>query len=283
MAHLARRTLLTGPVALLMASRSAMAHDRIRLGMTPVFLDNDAEVTSQLRDALGVGTGLEIELVQRRTYDEVTDLLLKGRVDAAWLCGFSFLQHEAALSLLGVPLWHGTPFYRSYLIVGAQDPATGLADLQGGSHAFSDPDSNSGWLVTVSDLARLGQRPETFFQRSLFADGHRNVVRFVAGGLTRSGSVDGYVWEALAKVEPVLTSRTKVIAKSEEMGFPPFVTRRDRVQEPSVKALQSALHGLGMTRAGMMALARLQLDGVIAGDTALFDSIRQRMRDVDRL
>lgn len=54
----------------------------------------------------------------------------------------------------------------------------------------------------------------------IFTYGHRNVVRSVAGGLTRSGSVDGYVWEALSVAEPELTAQTKVIARSEWLGFP---------------------------------------------------------------
>ena len=213
----------------------ARASEPIRLGLTPVFLDNDAEVIARLRDALNAGTGRSIELIQRRTYQEVTGLLLEGGVDAAWLCGFPFLQHEDQLSLIGVPVWRGQPLYRSYLITGSDNPATGLADLQGSSHAFSDPDSNSGWLVTASDLARMGTRPEIFFSRTLFTYGHRNVVRAVAGGLTRSGSVDCYVWEALAQIEPSLTARTKVIWQSELLGFPPFVARSDRTVSETVK------------------------------------------------
>lgn len=252
----------------------------IRLGLTPVFLDNDAEVIARLREAIGSGTGRAIELVQRRTYQEVTGLLLEGGVEAAWLCGYPFLQHEAALSLLGVPVWRGEPLYRSYLIVGTDDTAEGLGDLQGGTHAFSDPDSNSGWLVTASDLARMGQRPETFFQRTLFAYGHRNVVRAVAGGLTRSGSVDGYVWEALAKIEPDLTRRTKVIAQSEELGFPPFVARRERMEDEDILGLRSTLLSLATTTPGKAALELLQLDGILPGDLTLFDGIRRRMQDV---
>lgn len=258
----------------------ARAGAPIRLGLTPVFLDNDAEVIARLREAIGAGTGRAIDLVQRRTYQEVTGLLLEGGVEAAWLCGYPFLQHEAALSLLGVPAWRGAPLYQSYLIVGSDDTAKGLGDLEGGTHAFSDPDSNSGWLVTASDLARMGQRPETFFQRTLFAYGHRNVVRSVAGGLTRSGSVDGYVWEALAQVEPDLTRRTKVISRSEELGFPPFVARRERMEDEDILTLRSTLLSLATTTPGKAALELLQLDRIVPGELALYDGIRQRMQDV---
>ncbi len=275
-----RRQALALIGAAVAAAAPAQAQTPIRLGLTPVFLDNDGEVIERLRNALVKGTGRPIELVQRRTYQEVTGLLLEGGVDAAWLCGYPFLQHESRLALLGVPVWRGAPLYQSYLIVGADDPATGLSDLRGGTHAYSDPDSNSGWLVTVSDIVRMGEAPDTFFARTLFAYGHRNVTRAVAGGLTRSGSVDGYVWEALAAVEPALIARTRVIGRSERLGFPPFVTRREAVADPAVMTLQAAFFGLNRSPEGQEALRLLQLERIEADTPGLFDGIRARMRDV---
>lgn len=248
-----------------------------RFALAPVFLDNDAAVISALRQALATAMGQEIELVQRRTYQEITGSLLDGSVDAAWTCGYPFLQHRTELSLLGVPVWRGAPLYQSYLIAAATDSATGLADLRGGTHAFSDPDSNSGFLVTASDLARMGETPDRFFSRAIFTYGHRNVVRAVAGGLTRSGSVDGYVWEVLSSVEPALTARTRIISRSERLGFPPFVARSDRIGERDVGACAAALQGLGATAQGQAVLRLLYLDGVTAAELALYDGIAARM------
>ncbi len=275
-----RRQALTLIGTVCAAPSLVRADPPIRLGLTPVFLDNDGDVIFHLREALSKGTGQAIELVQRRTYEEVTGLLLEGAVDAAWLCGYPFLQHEDSLALLGVPIWRGQPLYQSYLIVRGDDPATGLADLRGGTHAYSDPDSNSGWLVTASDLVRMGERPDAFFDRTLFAYGHRNVARAVAGGLSRSGSIDGYVWDALAAVEPGLTANTKVIGMSEMLGFPPFVTRKDHARSLEVDLLRSALFDLEASSEGAEALRLLQLDRIEAGDAQLFDGIRARMRDV---
>lgn len=272
-----RRALLIGAAALAAPWVHAQIPASFRFALTPVFLDNDASVIAALRTALATGMGQDIELVQRRTYQEISGAVLDGSVDAAWTCGYPYLQHRADLSLLGVPVWRGRPLYQSYLIVAADDPATDLADLRGGAHAFSDPDSNSGFLVTASDLARMGETPERFFSRVIFTFGHRNVVRAVAGGLTRSGSVDGYIWEALNAVEPDLTARTRVIGRSEWLGFPPFVARRDRMKEPGVFACKAALLGLDQTEEGRAALQLLHLDGAVAGVPSLFDGIAARM------
>lgn len=266
-----------GSCAALALPAVARAAEAFRLGLTPVFLDNDAVVVERLRLALSAAMGGPVELIQRRTYQEITAALLEGAVDAAWICGFPFLQHRDSLALLGVPVWHGRPLYQSYLIVGTGDDAAGLADLRGGIHAFSDPDSNSGYLVTASDLARIGETPESFFSRSLFTYGHRNVVRAVAGGLTRSGSVDGYVWEVLALVEPELTARTRIVSRSEWLGFPPFAARANRIGEPAIRRFGEVLVGLDSSAAGRAVLDLLFLDGITRGEVALFDGIAARM------
>lgn len=258
-------------------ARAAVA---FRLGLTPVFLDNDAVVIDRLRSLVSTAMGEPVELIQRRTYQEITAMLLDGSVDAAWICGFPFLQHRQRLALIGVPQWRGRPLYQSYLIAGAEDPAARLADFEGGTHAFSDPDSNSGFLVTASDLARAGQSADTFFARTIFTYGHRNVVRSVARGLTRSGSVDGYVWESLAQGEPELTRNTRVIGKSEWMGFPPFAARSDRADAPEIRRFEEILKALGTSQAGRDVLKLLYLDEIVDGDAALFDNIALRMADL---
>ncbi len=284
MTPITRRTIIRSASAAAFAATvpsafKARAGGSFRLGLTPVFLDNDVAVIDQLRDALSTAMGMAVELEQRRTYQEVTGLLLEGSVDAAWLCGYPYLQHKAALSLLAVPVWNGKPLYQSYLIAEKDDPAQSLENLNGGTHAFSDPDSNSGYLVTASDLVRKGLHPEGFFSRTIFTNGHRNVVRAVSDGLVRSGSVDGYVWEVLTSEEPKLTQRTKIVTKSEWLGFPPFCARTDRMGDDKIRALQKVLLELGQTGRGRAALQMLQLDGLIPATPSLFDGIALRLHD----
>ncbi len=271
-----RRSVLLGAAAAGLAAR-LHAEPVFRLALTPVFLDNDAVVIDRLHAALAEGMQRPIELVQRRTYQDITGALLEGSVDAAWVCGFPFLQHQRELSLLGVPVWNGKPLYRSYLIVAPGDRAERLEDLRGAIHAFSDPDSNSGYLVTASDLARIGETPDDFFSRSFFTFGHRNVVRAVAAGLARSGSVDGYVWEVLSQVEPALTAGTRVIGRSELLGFPPFAGRQDRSLDADVRLFRETILNLHQTEAGRAALATLYLDRIDPGSVGLFDGIAARM------
>ena len=105
-------------------------------------------------------------------------------------------------------------------------------------------------------------------------------MRAVAAGLTRSGSVDGYVWEALTRAEPTFTENTRVIAKSELPGFPPVACRLERAGTDALRALPAALVDMPNSPTGRTALGLLQLDGFTPGGPALFDGIAARMRQL---
>ncbi|ULB12469.1 ArxX, PhnD/SsuA/transferrin family substrate-binding protein (plasmid) [Cereibacter azotoformans] len=276
-----RRQMMAGLGAVgLIRPRAALAGPvgrAFRLGLTPVFLDHDWHLLDLIRAHVSEATGRPVEFVKRRTYKEITALLVIGEIDAAWLCGYPLLQHRDRLSALAVPLWRGAPRYQSYLIAAADRPATRLEDLRGDIHAFSDPDSNSGYLVTVSDLIGMGERPEAFFARSFFTFGHRNVVEAVARRLAASGSVDGYVWEALAVSDTDLVAATRVVRRSDWFGFPPFVIRSESAADAVLRDFAKALFSMPQSAKGREALALLQLDGFIPPPPGAFDAIAARM------
>lgn len=261
---------------------TARSSETIRFGLTPVFLTNDIELLGTLRSYLSEATGFNVELVQRRTYQEVTSLLISGAIDAAWICGFPFVRNREKLALVSVPIWNAQPRYQAYVITAKErKKATLFTDLKGDIHAFSDPDSNSGYLVTRALLTDLHETPETFFSKTFFTFGHRNVVRAVASGLAGSGSVDGYIWEVMARREPELINRTKVIRKSEWLGFPPIACSRQSVSSARIKALKMAFTTMSSTPQGRAVLTLLGLDGFGVFPPSLFDGIARKVALVE--
>jgi phosphonate transport system substrate-binding protein len=255
----------------------------ISVGLTPVVLNDDLALLAGLKAYLESAIGRPVKLSLKRTYQEITTLLVSGQLDAAWICGYPYVAFQDRLELVAVPLWRGEPLYQSYVIVGANSPAQTFDDLGGGVHAFSDPDSNSGYLVTAAGLAERGVRPEAFFNRVFFTYGHRNVVRAVAAGLADSGSVDGYVWEVMAAAEPDMIGMTRVIRKSEPLAFPPVATLRGGLSRPEVFALQQAFIGMAGNSGGQQVLTLLQLDGFVQAKPDIFNTIAAKADLVRRL
>lgn len=259
----------------------AASDEPVRFGLTPVFLTNDQLLVDSLRTYLANAMSRSVELVFRRTYEEITALLVAGDLDAAWICGYPYLRNEDKLALLSVPVWNQKPLYQSYLIASADRDASDLSQLKGDVHAYSDPDSNSGYIVTQSELVARDEDRNSFFGKTFFTYGHRNVLRAVASGLAQSGSIDGYVWEAVSATEPDLAAQTKVVWKSEWFGFPPIACQRSQLPTEIVQSLQAALINISNTADGMAILEMLQLDGFTVGAENLFDDIRRRIEVLD--
>lgn len=200
-------------------------------------------------------------------------MLVAGQLDGAWICGFPFVAHRTELQLVAVPFWRGRPLYRSYVIVDSKRKAEALEDLRGDVHAFSDPDSNSGFLVTRAAMVERSERPERFFSRSFFTYGHRNVIEAVASGLAASGSVDGYVYDVVLELEPDLVRRTRVLRASEWLGFPPIAAPAIPPDRVRLAALTAALLKMSDDPDGRTVLGMLRLDGFAEEPPSLYDAI----------
>ncbi len=267
--------------AILALPRLARAQDEpFKFGLTPVFLSNDLELLGHLRNYLASRIGGAVELVSRRTYQEITALLVSGQIHGAWICGYPYVQYQADLDLVATPVWHGKPLYQSYLIAASGRPVGGWTELKGDIHAFSDPDSNSGFLVTRALLAENRLRPDQFFSRTFFTYGHRNVIRAVASGLAQSGSVDGYVWEVMRDIEPDLVTRTMIVRKSEWLGFPPIASPKSLAGDRRIAALREALVSMSKDNEGRKVLEMLRLDGFVVTPPGLFDAIAAKAETV---
>ncbi|MBI4984768.1 MAG: PhnD/SsuA/transferrin family substrate-binding protein [Rhodocyclales bacterium] len=251
----------------------------IRVGMTPAFLHDQHTLLADWRLYLQEKLGTPVEFVQRDSYRETMDLLHLGKLDFAWVCDYPYVYLGSLVKLLAVPLNQGRPYYRSYLIVGADDflRRSSMSDLKGAVFAFADPYSNTGYLAPRFRIRQLGGDPATFFRRTFFTWSHRKVIEAVAKGFAEAGAVDSFVWDTLNKLKPELTQGTRVIERSPEYGFPPFIAHRSVAAEDFAR-MQKVLLDMPKDPTGKHLLDRLNLDGFVVGDRRMYDSVADMMR-----
>lgn len=261
----------------------AVTRQHVRLGLTPAFLHDQYALLADWRRYMETRLGVELTFTQRDSYRETMDLLRLRQLDFAWLCDYPFLHLGDMVRLLAVPLYQGRPYYRSFIIVAADNRAvTALKDLRNAVFAYADPLSNTGYLSPRYALHRMGENDRTFFRKTFFTWSHKKVVEAVAVGMADGGAVDSFVWETLARIAPELTARTRIVERSPEYGFPPFAAHRD-VDPQLFDAVQAFLLDMHSDSEGAALLQRLNLDGFVRGDVSLYAGVAEMMRALGEL
>jgi phosphonate transport system substrate-binding protein len=233
------------------------------------------ESYSPFLDYLEAKLNRPIELVQRRTYLEINDLIEHGEVDLAFVCTSAYIQgHDTfGMELLVAPQVNGKTTYNSYLIVPTSSNARSMEDLRGKVFAFTDPISLSGRVYPTYLVQELGFTPEEFFSRTFYTYSHDEAIRAVASGVADGAAVDSLVYEYAIARDPSLAEKVKVIHRSPDFGIPPVVV--SPFTRPQVKAdLQSLLLAMADDSASSEALASIGVERFVVIDDSAYDSVR---------
>jgi phosphonate transport system substrate-binding protein len=229
----------------------------------------------ELLDYIGKKSGHSVQLIQRKTYDEVNALFPKGEIDLAFICTgpFAASREKFGFQALATPQVRGQPFYQSYLIVPKDSSFQNFEDLRGRVFAFTDPDSNTGAMVPRYWLALLGETSESFFGKTIFTYSHDNSILAVAKGMVDAAAVDGHQWEYFERFSPAYTSKTRVIRKSQPFGSPPLVAS-DRLKEDIRSRIQDLMLSMHTHPEGRRILENLLIDRFVAPREEWYETAR---------
>lgn len=158
--------------------------------------------------------GMPVSFVPVSDYAAVVEALASGKLDLAWLGGFTFVQARirTASSTAGavVPLVQREEDARFTSKFISADPAIkSLADLKNGAKnkvfSFGSPSSTSGHLMPRYFLMKEGIDVDRDFKNFAFSGAHDATVAFVASGKADAGVLNASVWQKLIeqnKVDP---------------------------------------------------------------------------------
>ncbi|MDZ4251815.1 MAG: PhnD/SsuA/transferrin family substrate-binding protein [Sulfuritalea sp.] len=270
-------------VAASLAFTTAAADERatpVRIGLTPTFPHDQYRPLEKWRLYMERKLRRPVEFTRRDRYIETMDLLRLKKLDFAWICDYPYVHFRKQVKLLAVPVHNGRPYYQSYLIVPASDKTTkSILDLKDKVFAYADPYSNTGYLAPRFDLQQAGKDPARYFHKTFFAWSHRRVLESVATGLADGGAISSHVWDTLSIGKPELTRNARVVTKSADYGFAPFVARVS-VGDDKFRAMQKLLLGMTADEEGRALLQELNLDGFIVGNARLYERTERVIRAV---
>ncbi len=220
-------------------------------------LDSYEPLLKYLEDNLG----RPVELIQRRTYAEINDLIKTGDVDLAFVCTSAYIagRRDFDMQLLVAPIVAGETYYYSQLIVPIDSSAGSIIDLRGKVFAFTDPMSFSGRIYPTYLLQQIGENPSSFFQRTFFTYSHDDAIRAVSQGQADGAAVDSLVLDYAMIKDPALNEKIKIIYTSPPFGIPPVVVS-PFIRPQQVAQLEEVFLNMHSNNAGLAALLSLNIE-----------------------
>lgn len=222
----------------------------LRLGYTPTeegMVDRE-EAQQALADYLAQVLKLRVELVRTASYGPAIEAMRRGEIDIMSLGPFAYViaaQQQAAEVIVATAKPGQQP--RTYQSVFVTHRRTGLTDMKevpNRSHdlrfCYTDPASNSGYLVPRAALKGLGLEAERDFASTEFTLSHSVAIFNVLYGRADLAGVSASVLERLVAYGRVPADELVVLWQSDRLPGGPIAVRPALASELK-KAIQRAL------------------------------------------
>lgn len=189
-------------------------------GLTSLLAPETDRLPREVADLLGVpwiGGPWEARIAAVES-GEATEVWLCGLLHAEWLAGGEW--HARPFAAVGSRRdgHGGLPVYFGDVVVRADHPAGALADTAGGTLAFNEVASLSGFQMLRRALADRGE-DLTFFCDTLPTGSHAGSIAAVIGGMADVAVIDSTIIDEVG-----LMAGLKVIASLGPYPAPPFVS-----------------------------------------------------------
>lgn len=232
--------------------------------------------------------GLELGRPARLVTGDSFQPIREGTVDFAFLCGLPYVRLRAedptSVEAVAAPVIQGErygnlPVYFSDVIVGSHDAARSLLDLRGRAWAYNEPDSHSGYLLTLYSLLRMGHAGP-FFASTRITGFHEESVRQVARGAIDASAIDSQVLGVELRRNPGLADRIRVIGTLGPSTIQPLVATRGAPASLR-REVSEVVMSLGKRDSGREQLAGGLIDRFVPVGDASYDDIRAMLQVVE--
>ncbi len=182
------------------------------------------KLANYLEKALGIPVNFQIT----KDYDGSVDLLVAGKVEVAFLSGFTYVkarQRNPQVEPILAPIEKGTdqPWYKSVIVVNAGSGISKIEDLKGNSFSFVNPSSTSGYLVPSAYLKTVGINPKQDFTTIQFAGSHNKNVNALKNGKVKAITINQPTYLNAVKKGKLPTNKYKLIWESDPIPNAPIV------------------------------------------------------------
>ena len=185
--------------------------------------------------------GAKVEYVPVTDYGAAVQALVAGKVDFAWLGGFTHVQARTMAKVEPLVMRDIDREFHSVFIANLDSGITQVSELRGKRFAFGSKSSTSGHLMPRHFLvSEHGIDPDKDFAGApVYSGAHDATIVMVAAGKVDAGAVNEQVWTRVQAAGEVDLSKVRVIWQT-----PAFVdytwTARTELPEATRQAFRQA-------------------------------------------
>lgn len=238
-----------------------------------------------LVELLEQNLGREVSYVPVTDYGAAVQALAAGKVDFAWLGGFTHVQARNVADVVPLAMRDIDREFHSVFIAHRDSGITEVADVRGKSFAFGSKSSTSGHLMPRHFLLSTFQidPAQDLDGAPVFSGAHDATAKMVEGGKVQAGALNKQVWDRLVADGGVDTDKVAVIWET-----PPYVdyvwTARSAIPEDvRARFAQTFLELDASNPDHALVLERMGAQAYVPASARDFDAIEEVARQVGML
>ncbi len=232
-------------------------------------------------DYLQKELGVEVTYVPVTDYGAAVSALAAGKIEFAWLGGFTHVQARVLADAKPVVMRDIDRQFKSVFIAHKDSGIDSEADFKGKTFAFGSKSSTSGHLLPRHFLlTQLHIDPETEFDsKPIYSGAHDATVKMVESGKVQGGAANAEVWQRMVSAGTVDTEKVKVIWTTPE--YVDYVWTVGRNVDPElVEKFRQAFLKLSPEDPEQEAVLKLQgAEKFVDATVEDFDAIEKVARD----
>ena len=214
-----KQALLAVAVTSALTSFSTFAADKVlRVSAIPDEAPTELQRKFKpLGEYLSKEIGMKVVFTPVSDYAAVVESLATGKLDMAWLGGFTYVQAKIRTKGTANPIvQRAEDAVFTSRFVTANPAIQSLEDLKGKTFAFGAPSSTSGSLMPRYFIQQAGINPEKDFKNVAYSGAHDATVAFVAAGKADAGVLNTSVWDKLVESKKVDPAKVRVFHTTPE-------------------------------------------------------------------
>lgn len=164
-------------------------------------------------DYLKKKLGRDVSYVPLTDYGAAVAALEAGKVDFAWLGGFTYVQARVMTGVVPLAQRDIDQNFKTIFIASADSGINTPADIKGKTFAFGSKSSTSGHLMPRHFLiTEYKIDPDKDLNGApVYSGAHDATVKLVESGKVQAGALDGQVWERMTREKQYDPAKVKVI------------------------------------------------------------------------